>query len=359
MFIYFIIEPAGLSSDHIPPTSKSMRDDMGAHPQQKKCARRFTRQQEQVHLAKDTDTPGRRRGSAPGEELNEPLHVCGAGVDYGVGQFVGRHEAAVEVLVDLERRLYIGMKEFRRYVDLRDTAFDRAAHVRKGRTAAAVQNQRRVGERVSNRRAARYIEFGFGLVVAVGRADRDGERVNARGPGERDRLADIGERRLVALRDMTYLALARRAERVGVVGDMLRPLHVLVVRRARAVVHHRGVAPRKRVRRLLHSRAVVEVERHRHLRAERQPLKGSCEVEGLPCVEKTHVELDHHRLVLGLGRLEDRRRRLVVGDIERADGLSGPAGGVQHLFHVYKHDAASSSIVAALSFPYFTSARFV
>ena len=70
---------------------------------------------------------------------------------------------------------------------------------------------------------------------------------------------------------------------------------------------------------------------------ERESLKRSSEVIRLPRVEEAHVELDDDRLVLGLGGLEDRGGRFVVGDVERADGLFGLAGAIQHLLYVNKH----------------------
>ena len=127
-----------------------------------------------------------------------------------------------------------------------------------------------------------------------------------------------------------------------VVRDELRPLHVLVVRRARAVVHHRGVSPGERVCRLLHGRAVVEVKRDGNLRAEREALERPREIIRLPRVEEAHVELDDDRLVLRLGGLEDRSRSFVVCDVERADGLLRPSGLAKHLLHVDKRHICPS-----------------
>ena len=101
------------------------------------------------------------------------------------------------------------------------------------------------------------------------------------------------------------------------------------------------------------------MERNGNFRAEREPLKRSSEIIRLPRVEEAHVELDDDWLVLGLGGLEDRGGRFVVRDVESADGLLGLAGAVQHLLHVYKHDAATSSIVTTLSLPYFARYFFV
>ena len=124
------------------------------------------------------------------------------------------------------------------------------------------------------------------------------------------------------------------AERMCVVGHVLRPLYVLVVRRARTVVHHGRIAPGERVRRLLHGVAVVQVERNGDLAAEGEALQHPAQVVRLPGVEEAHVELDDDGLVLGFGGLKDCRGRFVVRDVERAHGLVGLVRGVQHLLHV-------------------------
>ena len=189
-------------------------------------------------------------------------------------------------------------------------------------------------QRIRDRLATRDVELRLGLVVAVRRADRDGEGVNARRPREVDRLLHVRQGRLVALRDVADLALARRAHRVRVLRDERRILHVLRERVAAAVVHHGGVAPGKGVLRLLDRGAVVEVQRHGHLRARREPLEHAAEVVGLLAVEEAHVELDDDRLVLGLGGLENRPGEFVVRGVERPHGaLLLPRLG-EHVLHV-------------------------
>ena len=50
-----------------------------------------------------------RRASFAGEEADKARDVRGAGVDYRVGELVRRDKAAVEVAIDLERGLDVGV----------------------------------------------------------------------------------------------------------------------------------------------------------------------------------------------------------------------------------------------------------
>ena len=170
--------------------------------------------------------------SPPSKKFHKTLHVRGALVDDRVRELVGRNERAVQVTVDLERRLDVRVEELGRYVHLRDATLYRAPDVRERSSAAAMQDERRVGKSVGDCLAARDVELRLRLVVAVSRSNRHRKRVYASVLRKGHRFVDIGKRGLVALRDMANLAFARRAERVRVVHDELRPLYVLFVGRA-------------------------------------------------------------------------------------------------------------------------------
>ena len=89
----------------------------------------------------------------------------GAGVDDRIRELVRRNERAVQVAIDLERRLDVRVEELGRDVDLRDAALDRAADVRERSSASAVKDERRVGQGLGNRLAARNVELPLKIKV--------------------------------------------------------------------------------------------------------------------------------------------------------------------------------------------------
>ena len=78
--------------------------------------------------------------------------------------------------------------------------------------------------------AAPGLDLGLGLVEAVNRAYRDGERVDAGCLVESNGILDGGDGVFVAHRHVPDLALAARAEGVRIVGGVLCELRVLFKR---------------------------------------------------------------------------------------------------------------------------------
>jgi len=174
-------------------------------------------------------------------------------------------------------------------------------------------------------------------VMAMRRADRDGERVDAGLGDEAAGLVGIGELLLVFLgldeiggADPAELGLDGHAAGVGVGDDGARDAHVVGKRRRRLVDHHRGEAGGDRRLDHRHLEGVVEMEHHRDGRAFR--LEGA--EKGIPergrgdsvALHLALRDLHDRGRARALGGAQDRPDHRRVARRERAERVALPLG---------------------------------
>ena len=185
------------------------------------------------------------------------------------------------------------------------------------------------------------------LVGAVARADRDGQRVDAGVGDELLGLVGIGEvdlARAVSVLDAAEradLALHRDAARVGVLDDLARHRHVVLVARGRlavalqrAVHHHRGEAGVDRGLADVGIGPVVEVQAEGHVRPGLRPGQGHVAQEGVAGeLARARRARDDHRRGGLVGRQQHGLELLEVVEVEGGEAVAAFGGGVQQRAH--------------------------
>ena len=183
-------------------------------------------------------------------------------------------------------------------------------------------------------------QHGSLLIVAVGGAHHDGQRVHA---GLVHKflgfvyLGVFGADAVLGYADVSQFALHAHAYGMGALHHVFQDRHVFFKGRCAGVPHHAGAAPTQGLGNDFVVRAVIQMEGHFHLGVAGRFHDGGGHEPGLEIGEQTAVHLQDDAAVRFLGGEDRAQHGLSVVHVKSWNGAAFFLGNVQKSLHVGQH----------------------